>query len=846
MRHAAFAVLAITLALLPACSTPAPAPRFDTGAPVDAHVTDASLQDVGADAARDGAISDAGPLDTGAVDAAGVDAAVDPDAAPSGDAGTDAAAAAAAGADGGADAGRDGGTDAAIVADAGRDAGGDAGCASAAACSDGNPCTTDTCTAGACANTPISVDDSNVCTTDACNTSSGAITLVAIAGCCLAASACPGVDTECRMRTCVSNACGFSFTAAGTATSSQVAGDCRRNECDGAGAVVTVNYDADVPDDGQQCTTDLCASGVPSHGFVTMGTSCTMAGSVCDGAGACVGCLVASTCPGTDTACRMRTCSAGACGFSYPPNHTIVASTAGDCSANECDGAGGINPIPDNADVPVDGRECTRDLCTAGVPSNPPLGAGTACSQSGGTQCDGSGSCVSPPSVVSTTPSDATSAIATTRISVTFSTAMLASSLTAQTGAGACTGSIQVSLDGFASCIAFAAATPVMSGGGTVATLTAQPGLLVNRTYRIRVTTAALSAASLPLPATYTHATGFTTGSPDTCAGSVVIAQVYGAGGNGGAAYRNDYVVLHNRGASSVTMTNWSIQYAATMGTSWNATTINGTIPAGGYFLVQEASGGAVGAPLPTADATGSINFAIGAGKVALLSVATTIASGTVCPTANVVDLVGFGVGTNCYEGSGPTAPPTAANAVLRAATSCGDVDDNAGDFASAAAAPLSSASPVALCACVVHNESGTALEADYCDVQFPLSLSVAAGAASPLVYGQLYEAGTTEPAGAAATVRAQLGYGPPTANPEYEAGWSWSNGSFNVQVGNNDEYQASLTAPASGSYLYAYRFSLDRGVTWTVCDANTGDAGAGSNPGLTLEYATLPVLTVP
>jgi hypothetical protein len=113
-------------------------------------------------------------------------------------------------------------------------------------------------------------------------------------------------------------------------------------------------------------------------------------------------------------------------------------------------------------------------------------------------------------------------------------------------------------------------------------------------------------------------------------------------------------------------------------------------------------------------------------------------------------------------------------------------------------------------------------------------------------VYGQLYEAGVTEAAGGHALVRAQLGWGLPTSNPQYGSGFTWTNASFNAQQGNNDEYQASFNAPGTaGSYRYAYRFSLDEGVTWTVCDNNQGDFGAGSNAGLAFSFEDLGALTV-
>src|SRR5205814_420284 len=78
------------------------------------------------------------------------------------------------------------------------------------------------------------------------------------------------------------------------------------------------------------------------------------------------------------------------------------------------------------------------------APTFQPLG--TVCNQSGGSACDGTGNCVQPPSVTATTPGDGSSVVANTTLSIDFSTAMNAATLTAQTSAGACSGSIQVSL----------------------------------------------------------------------------------------------------------------------------------------------------------------------------------------------------------------------------------------------------------------------------------------------------------------------------------------------------------------------------------------------------------------
>src|SRR6266705_1981584 len=101
-------------------------------------------------------------------------------------------------------------------------------------------------------------------------------------------------------------------------------------------------------------------------------------------------------------------------------------------------------------------------------------------------------------------------------------------------------------------------------------------------------------------------------------AGLIVISQIYGGGGEAGAPYHDDYVELFNRGNSAVDVTGWSVQYASAAGSAWSTTALSGTVPPGGYFLVQEAAGAGNGAALPTPDAFGTIALSGTAGKVAL------------------------------------------------------------------------------------------------------------------------------------------------------------------------------------------------------------------------------------
>jgi VCBS repeat-containing protein len=174
----------------------------------------------------------------------------------------------------------------------------------------------------------------------------------------------------------------------------------------------------------------------------------------------------------------------------------------------------------------------------------------------------------------------------------------------------------------------------------------------------------------------------------------IVISQVYGGGGNSGATYKNDFIELYNRGTAPASLTGWSVQYAATTGTSWQRTNLTAvTLQPGQYYLVQEAAGAGGTVNLPTPDASGSISMAAGAGKVALVSNATTITSGVSCPTTGIVDFVGYGTTTNCSETS-PTATLTNTTAALRKANGATDTDNNAADFDIGAPTPRNSQYP--------------------------------------------------------------------------------------------------------------------------------------------------------
>jgi hypothetical protein len=182
----------------------------------------------------------------------------------------------------------------------------------------------------------------------------------------------------------------------------------------------------------------------------------------------------------------------------------------------------------------------------------------------------------------------------------------------------------------------------------------------------------------------------------DAASSSVVISQVYGGGGTIGATYRNDFIELFNRGNTAVSLSGWTVQYAAGNSNNWQPTFLGGTIQPGHYYLIQEAQGTGGSLDLPPANATSSVNLAPTAGKVALVNNGTTLSGN--CPSGpEIVDFVGYG-SVNCSETSSAPTPGNT-TAVLRLSDGCTETDNNAADFTVGAPNPRNSFSPENSCA---------------------------------------------------------------------------------------------------------------------------------------------------
>lgn len=163
-------------------------------------------------------------------------------------------------------------------------------------------------------------------------------------------------------------------------------------------------------------------------------------------------------------------------------------------------------------------------------------------------------------------------------------------------------------------------------------------------------------------------------------AAPVVINQIYGGGGNSGSLFSNDYIELFNNADTAVSLSGWSVQYASATGTSsWLVTPLSGTVPAHGFYLIQEAAGATPSNPLPTPDVSGgAINMSAASGKV-ILSNSTVALSGANPPDGgNVIDKVGYGTANGLETAPAPGLTNTTAVARVTAGV---DNNNNSTDF---------------------------------------------------------------------------------------------------------------------------------------------------------------------
>ncbi|WP_167880569.1 ExeM/NucH family extracellular endonuclease [Nocardioides guangzhouensis] len=168
----------------------------------------------------------------------------------------------------------------------------------------------------------------------------------------------------------------------------------------------------------------------------------------------------------------------------------------------------------------------------------------------------------------------------------------------------------------------------------------------------------------------------------------LVISEVYGGGGNTGATLKSDFIELYNPTGSDISVDGLSVQWRSATGTTaaTGVTPLSGSVPAGRYYLVQEADGAGGSVDLPTPEATGTIAMGAAGGTAILArgTVAINPGTGPFAGNANVIDLVG--VSSNVFETAAASGMSNTTSAARKVAGE--DSDNNSADFASGAPAP--------------------------------------------------------------------------------------------------------------------------------------------------------------
>jgi len=229
---------------------------------------------------------------------------------------------------------------------------------------------------------------------------------------CVTGTDCPRPSNGCKAATCINGVCGQTDACTG----GQI---CFQNGCctPASPEVTCLNQCGNVINNcGQTVACDPCCTANDGNcstnaeccGVCIDGT-CTDAagpGEICDATddcqsgltccdGVCNECCQSNDCTIHPNDCGSVSCDTGVCVTTYETDGTpTFVQTDGDCKKDVCNGAGLIVSISDDTDVFDDGNDCTANICTGGVVSNPALDAGVICAQNGGVVCDGAGNCV--------------------------------------------------------------------------------------------------------------------------------------------------------------------------------------------------------------------------------------------------------------------------------------------------------------------------------------------------------------------------------------------------------------------------------------------------------------------
>src|SRR5690606_22295075 len=154
--------------------------------------------------------------------------------------------------------------------------------------------------------------------------------------------------------------------------------------------------------------------------------------------------------------------------------------------------------------------------------------------------------------------------------------------------------------------------------------------------------------------------------------GDLQINEIYGGGGNSGSTFTHDFVELVNTSDEPIDLAGWSLQYASATGTftAPGVLALEGTVPAGGTFLIQLAKRAGGTEALPEPDLTGTTAVSgTQAGVAHSVAAAHLVCTGAPCAVdPAVVGLGGWG-GATTFAATAPAPRTTTATRVARVAS---------------------------------------------------------------------------------------------------------------------------------------------------------------------------------
>ncbi|MBU1538037.1 lamin tail domain-containing protein, partial [Myxococcota bacterium] len=117
--------------------------------------------------------------------------------------------------------------------------------------------------------------------------------------------------------------------------------------------------------------------------------------------------------------------------------------------------------------------------------------------------------------------------------------------------------------------------------------------------------------------------------------------------------------------------------------------------------------------------------------------------------------------------------------------------------------------------------------EVNWCNTQYPDATTVEQYQYTDYIFSKVWEQWLTDDTDQGGFIISELGYGAQGSTPD--GSWTWYPAVYNLSILNDDEYMSRIQPDATGIYDYAFRYSLDGGLSWKLCDLDGSDNGYDS-----------------